>query len=323
MNRSSRYLLLTGAAAAVIAFVCGSCLLGAEPAPGYPGYLLRTFDCSGYGEPAACCFSSDGLYAVASAGNSLLFFELRHGNLSGNTALDSDVIAVVSVPGEGQLLVLSEQKLSVVSQSGFTVTGDVELAGAAAWLSISPDGGSAWVLHADGFITSLAPSDWTVLSYDSIGIGEPSGMAVSGDGSSLFIGSNGDSTICRLDVQDLERTGECDVYNTVISLFDGSDGMLCALVDGSNEIWFIDEGSCTVQYMMTVPDVPVCGASMPDGSFAYAGVPGTGLVVCSRSGEHVLKTAVYGLPGSVALESEGWNAVICSAEQMSISILEK
>jgi len=323
MNRSSRHLLITGAATAVIAVVCSSCLLGAEPDPGYPGYLLRTFDCSGYGEPAACCFSSDGLFAAASAGKDLLFFELRHGNLSGNTTLDSDVIAVVSVPGAGQLLVLSEQKLFVVSPSGFTVTGEVELEGAAAWLSISPDGSSAWVLHTSGFITRLAPSDWSVLSYDSAGIGEPSGLAVSSDGSSLFVGSNADSTICRLDVQDLERTGECEVYNTVISLFDGPDGMVCALVDGSNEIWFIDESSCTVHYMMTVPDVPVCGASMPDGSFAYAGVPGTGLVVCSESGELVLKTFAYGLPGSVAIENDGWNAVICSTEQMSISILEK
>ncbi len=323
MNRSSRRLLLTGAAGAVIALVCSSCLLGGEPAPGYPGYLLRTFDCSGYGEPAACCFSSDGLYAVASAGKTLLFFELRHGNLSGNITLDSDVIAVVSVPGGDQLLVLSEQRLFVVSQSGFTVTGDVELAGAGAWLSISPDGASAWVLHTDGFITRLAPSDWSVLSHEWTGIDAPSGLTVSGDGASLFVGSNGDSTICRLSAPGLERTGQCEVYNTVISLFKGPDGMLCALVDGSNEIWFVDESSCTVDYMMTVPDVPVCGASMPDGSFAYAGVPGTGLVVCSSSGELVLKTAVYGLPGSVTLESEGWNALICSTEQMSISILEK
>jgi hypothetical protein len=323
MSRSSSYFLLTGAATAVIALVCSSCLLGAEPAPGYPGYHLRTFDCSGYGEPAACCFSSNGLLAVASAGKDLLFFELRHGNLLGSITLDSDVIAVVNVPDGDQLLVLSEQKLFVVSPAGFTVTGEVELAGAAAWLSISHDGSSAWVLHTDGFITRLAPSDWGVLSYDSIGIGEPSGLAASGDGASLFVGSNGDSTICRLAVPGLEPTGECEVYNTVISLFKGPDGMLCALVDGSNEIWFIDEGSFFIDYMMTVPDVPICGASMPDGSFAYAGVPGTGLVVCSSSGEHVLTTAVYGLPSSVALESEGWNAVICSTEQMSISILEK
>ena len=323
MNRPGRNLLLTCSASVAVALVCSSCLLGAEEVPGYPGYLLRTFDCSGFGEPTACCFSSDGLFAVASAGQNLLFFELRHRNLYGNTALDSDVIAVVAVPDEGELLALTEQRLFVVSLSGFTVSAEVDLEEAAAWLSISPDGSSVWVLHTDGFLTRIAPSGWSVLSYDSLEIGEPSGLAVSDNGTSLFVGSNGDSTICRLDAQDLERTGECEVYNTVISLFDGSEGMVCALVEGSNEIWFIDEVSCTVDNMMTVPGVPLCGASTSDGSFAYAGVPGTGLVVCSRSGELVLKTSAYGLPSSIALDNEGWNAVICSADQMSISILEK
>jgi hypothetical protein len=55
----------------------------------------------------------------------------------------------------------------------------------------------------------------------------------------------------------------------------------------------------------------------------FAGVPGSGLVVASRSGELALITADYGTPSDIALHPEGRNAIMCSPGQMTITILEE
>jgi hypothetical protein len=112
-------------------------------------------------------------------------------------------------------------------------------------------------------------------------------------------------------------------YKPVQGLFRGPGGLFCGIVAGSNEVWLWDEETCQLDCMVTVPDTPGCGAAMQDGSFVYAGVPDRGLVVARLNGEQVLVTAEFGIPGEVAVEGEGWNAVVCAPGQMSITILER
>ena len=302
--------------------MCG-CILGSDPSPGYPGNLLRTFQCSEYGEPSLCSFSGDGRYALAVAAETLLFFELRHGNLMGETDLSAAAVDIAATADGGTVVVLTPQTLLAISISGFELQSEIQLEGTASALSLTPDDLEAWVLHTDGFVTRINASSWQVISREDTGIPLAHGLVVSSDGSALLLGDNGDSTVCRLRIDDFQIMSESGTFNPVNSLFPGPEGMFCGIVEGSNEVWFWDEQSCILVYMITVPDVPLCGASMSDGSFLYAGVPGTGLVVASSSGEHALSTAEYGYPADIALESEGWNAILCSPGQMTITILEK
>jgi hypothetical protein len=301
---------------------CG-CILGSDPAPGYPGNLLRTFQCSEYGEPSTCSFSGDGRYGLAVAGEKLLFFELRHGNLMGETELGATAVDMASTPDGGYALVLTQNRLFVVRISGFELLSEVQLQGTATALSLAPDGLEAWILHSDGFVSRIETSSWQVVSREDTGLQLVEGLVVSSDGSALLLGNNGDNTVCRLSIPDLQLVCRTETYNPVNALFKGPDGKFCGIVEGSNEVWFWNEQNCALDYMITVPDVPLCGASMSDESFLYAGIPGTGLVVASKSGEHVLTTAGYGYPADIALESEGWNAILCSPGQMTITILEQ
>ncbi len=315
-----RAVLLTASAAAGLV-LCG-CILGSDPSPGYAGSLLRTFQCSEYGEPSLCSFSGDGRYGLAVAGETLLYFELRHGNLMGETDLDASAVDMAATADGGIIVVLTPNTLLAVRISGFELHSEIQLEGTASALSLTPDGLEAWVLHTDGFVTRIDAISWQVISREDTGI-LAQGLVVSSDGSALLLGDNGDSTVCRLRIDDFQVMSESETFNPVNGLFPGPDGMFCGIVEGSNEIWFWDEQSCVLEYMITVPDVPLCGASLSDGSFLYAGVPGTGLVVARSSGEHVLSTAEYGYPADIALESEGWNAILCSPGQMTITILEK
>jgi hypothetical protein len=220
-------------------------------------------------------------------------------------------------------VVLAADRLIVVRIGEFQVHSETSLYGVSTDLSLSPDGRDAWVLHDDGFVTRIDTSDWQVIGTEDTGLSQAAGMAISTDGTSLFTGNNADSTVCRLSLPDLQVVASSETWNPVTGVYDGPEGLFSGTVEGSNEIWFWDEVSCELDYMITVPEEPVCAASMTDGSFVFAGVPGTGLVVASRSGEHAMVTPDYGTPTHMAIGPDGRNAIMCSPAEMSITILEE
>jgi hypothetical protein len=317
---------LTAAAATVLAVflsICG-CVLGTEEVPDYPGSHLRTFQCSGdYGEPSVCTFTGDGRYAVAVAGERLLFFELRHGNLMGETALGTEALGIEATADGSRILVLTEGSLLAVDVQGFSLLHETILEDTATAISLSPDGSCAWVLCDDGIVIWVDTSSWEISGTADTGIPQAMGLVASGDGNAILVGNCGDSTVCRLGIPDMQLQASSETWAPVLGLFPGPEGMFSGLVEGSNEVWFWRESDCQVDYLTTVPGTPSCGASMSDGSFLYAGVPGTGLVIARRNGEHALVTSEFGYPASVAVESAGWNAVLCAPGQMSITILER
>ena len=119
------------------------------------------------------------------------------------------------------------------------------------------------------------------------------------------------------------ETGSCTVPGDVISIFPGPQCFICAVVEGSNELWYIKKEDCVLYKMITFPVVPTTAASTPDGSYAYAVCENYGVIIVAASGQIEHTTTEFGYPQSIDLSSDGQRAVVCSSEYETVYILKK
>lgn len=112
-------------------------------------------------------------------------------------------------------------------------------------------------------------------------------------------------------------TAEAEVGGEIMDLERASDGF-CIAVQGSNEIWAFGP-MCSLLYLLTFPEVPDCGAAMPDNSFFLAGCGEIGLVVCALSGEQVHTDG--SLQGIQDVALSGDYALLASASDSSFVLL--
>jgi hypothetical protein len=112
-----------------------------------------------------------------------------------------------------------------------------------------------------------------------------------------------------------------DLSGQVIDLFRGPSGYICCIVQGSNEIWFIDVESGGLSLMMTIPEVPLSAAVMPDRSFSYASCPGIGVVVVASNGQIEFRSAEMGLPTSISIGGDGSRVALCCPDEGIVRLL--
>ena len=317
-----RYAVLLALLAVSLA-VFTSCIFDSQPAqPGYPAVLDATISFSSVGSPSMCkCMSQSGIALVA-AGSNLAVADIEAGqNVQViDIGVEIDDIADSDVDGYGYLV--ADSLLYRVDLGSPSVGDPVRLGGGCEYVSVSASAGRAWVAREDD---SLGVVDLQTLEFSTVKdvtFSDCQGMACADNGN-LFIADGGSSLIKALNTENWTEQGRLSLTGDVIDLFPGPSGYVCAIVEGSNELWFIRSSDCVLYKMITFPQTPSASACTPVGDYAYATCAGPGFVIVQENGETVLRTTDYGLPCSIDLSPDGERAVVCSGDNQAVYILAK
>ncbi len=301
-----------------------SCIFGEDESsiPGYPAEIDAEISYSSIGSPSLCKCMLDYDIALVAAGNSLAVVDIINGE---NTAvidlgMEIDDIADSDVDGFGY--VLTGSLLHPVNLSGAFLEDPVRFTVDCSFVSVSSEGDAAWVSMDNDSIGMINLITMEVSVVPDMAIEDCQGIA-SAQNSLLYIADGANGLITGYDTDTWTEIGHVSVPGEVYDLFPGPSGYICAIVDGSNELWFIKSETCTLYKMITFPVTPTAAAAMPDGSFAYATCPGTGMIIVAESGQIEKRTMDFGLPSSIDVSNDGERAVICSPDNESVFILVK
>ncbi len=301
-----------------------SCIFGGEePAiPGFPAEIDAEISFSSIGAPSICKCMLDYDIALVAAGNNLVIVDIIDGASEAviDLGMEIDDIADSDVDGFGY--VLTGSFLYPVNLSGAFTEDAIRITVECSFVSVSSEGDAAWVSMDNDSIGMIDLATEEVTVVPDMAIGNCQGIACA-QNSILYIADGSTGIITGYDTDTWVEIGHLSVPGEVYDLFPGPSGYICAIVDGSNELWFIKSETCTLYKMITFPIIPTAAASTPDGIFAYASCPGTGMVIVAESGQIELRTMDYGLPSSIDVSNDGERAVICSPDTEAVYILVK
>ena len=300
-----------------------SCIFDSEPSiPGYPADIDAEIPFGSIGSPSLCKCMIDYDIALVAAGSKLVIVDLINGDNEAiiDIGLEINDIADSDVDGFGY--VLTGSVLYPVNLSSALLEDPFKFTVDCSYVSISSEGDAAWVSMDNDSIGMIDLVTMEVSVIPDIAIGDCQGLA-SARNSILYIADGSKGLITGYDTETWTEIGNVSVQGEVYDLFPGPSGYICAIVDGSNELWFIKSETCILYKMITFPTIPTAAASMPDGSFAYAACPGTGMIIVAESGQMELRTTDFGLPSSIDLSNDGDRAVICSPDNEAVYVLVK
>ncbi len=301
-----------------------SCIFGAgEPSiPGYPIEIDAEIPFSSIGSPSICKCMFDYDIALVAAGTSLAVVDIVNGENEAviDLGVEIDDIADSDVDGFGY--VLTGSLLYPVNLSGAFLEDPIDILIGCSFVSVYSEGDAAWVSMDNDSIGMVDLATGEVSVVQNISVGDCQGIA-SAQNSLLYIADGSNSLIAGYDTDTWTEIGRVSVPGDVYDLFPGPSGYICAIVDGSNELWFIKSESCVLYKMITFPVIPTAAASMPDCSFAYASCPGIGMVIVAESGQIETRTMDFGLPSSIDISNDGNRAIICSPDNEAVYILVK
>ena len=303
--------------------VCTSCIFDSQPAqPGYPSVLDATISFGSVGAPQLCKCMNQGGIALIAAGTNLAVADIEAGqNVQViDIGVEIDDIADSDVGGYGYLV--ADSLMYAIDLGSASVGDPVRLGFSSEYISVSAEGDVAWVAGKDD---SLGVVDLQTLEFstvEDVTFSDCQGLA-SAENGNLFIADGGSSFITAWDTESWTEQGRLSLTGDVIDLFPGPSGYVCAIVEGSNELWFIRSSDCVLYKMITVPETPTAAACTSAGDYAYATCAGPGFLIVQDNGETVLRTMDYGLPCSIDLSPDGERAVVCSADNQAVYVLVK
>jgi DNA-binding beta-propeller fold protein YncE len=299
-----------------------SCFLDADPSePGYPSVLMATIDLDSLGLLQKCATTTNGALLV-SVGSSVAVIRLDDGSLLDILELGSSVCDLGDTDAAGYAYILTDDRLTPVSLGSWELQTPVTLGTGCLYTTVSPETGRAWVVDQADIISEVDLATGAVLSVPGKLVSDCMGLACSEDGSALFAVDGAENALVKLSTSGWTVSGTLDLSGGAIDLFRGPSGFVCCIVEGSNEIWFIDVESCTLTLMTTIPEVPLAAAVMPDRSFSYASCPGSGLVVVSSSGQIEYHSTEMGLPASIAISGDGSRVALCCPDEGVVRLLD-
>jgi hypothetical protein len=299
-----------------------SCFLDADPSvPGYPSALMATIDLDTLGLLLDCASTTTGALLV-SGGSRAAAIRLDDGTLLDILELGSAVCDLGDTDAAGFAYILTDDRLTPVSLSSWELQTPVPLGVGCLYTTVSPETGKAWVVDQSDVISEVDLATGDVQTVPGKPVSDCMGLACSEDGSALFAVDGAENAVVRLSTSDWTVSGRLDLGGQAIDLFRGPAGFICCIVEGSNEIWFIDAETCTLTLMTTIPDVPLAAAVMPDRSFSYASCPGTGLVVVSSSGQIEFRNADMGFPTSISISGDGNRVALCCPDEGVVRLLD-
>jgi hypothetical protein len=300
-----------------------SCILDSSPTvPGYPAKVDASISFESIGSPSICKCMIDYNLALVAAGNKLVVVNIVNGENESviDIGLEIDDIADSDVNGFGYLL--ADSFLYPVNLSTAALEDPIDIGVGCSYISVSSESDVAWVIMEDDSIGMIDLVTLEVTTMQKITANNCQGIA-SADNGDLFIVDGIKSIIIGYKTDTWTEIGRVPVPGEVYDLFPGPSGYICAIVDGSNELWFIKSETCSLYKMITFPVIPTAAASMPDGSFAYAACPETGMFIVAESGQMEFKTMDFGVPSSIDISGDGERAIVCSPDNEAVYILVK
>ena len=301
-----------------------SCIFDSPSAvPGYPSRVDFSIPFESVGTPSMCECTCVQDMALVIADNNIVLVDIAYGDLISVLDVGVEIRDLGDTDVDGYGYVLTDSLLYPVDLVGEHLDPPLNIGSGAKYISISGTDDSAWIVYKNDCLTKVDLLTHEVSGIPSKLLADCQGIAADQNGDVIFLAGGSRMVIAAFDTETWTETGSCSVPGDVISLFQGPPGFICALVEGSNELWFIKEENCDLYKMITFPVVPTTAASMPDGSYAYAACENIGLIIVAESGQIEHRTNEFGCPQSIDLSSDGQRAVICSAEYETVYILKR
>jgi hypothetical protein len=299
------------------------CIFDSEPVePGFPSELDATISFQEIGDPVLCKCMSGSALALVAAGTCLGVINMQSGQSPAALDLGIEIDDIADSDAAGYAWVLADSLLYPVDLSGPSLESPIRLRGSGRYVTVSSEGGRALVSMNDDSVTLVDLTSMQASTLAELQIQSCQGMAFGGD-ETVYAALGSEGVIAGYETGNWTEIGRVSVPGDVIDMFPGPSGYVCAIVNGSNELWFIRTSDCKLYRMTTFPETPMAAASMPDGCFAYATCAGSGLLVVAESGQIELRTQQYGLPSSIDISPDGARVVLCSADERRVYILVK
>lgn len=290
---------------------------------GYPSRVDFSISFESVGAPSMCECTCVQDLALVVAGDNIVLVDIEYGDVVSVLDVGVEIRDLGDTDVDGYGYVLTESLLYPVDLVGKRLDSPLDIGSGAKFISISVDDESAWIIHENDCLTKVDLLTNEVFSIPSKLLADCQGIAADQNGDVIFLAGGSRMVIAAFDTETWTETGSCSVPGDVISIFPGPPGFICAVVEGSNELWYIKKENCDLYKMITFPVVPTTAASMPDGSYAYAACENIGMIIVAESGQIEHRTDEFGYPQSIDLSSDGTRAVICSAEYETVYILKK
>jgi hypothetical protein len=310
------------AALSVTVLLAAGCLFDSEPAePGFPAELEATISFQDIGDPVLCKCMTGSVIALVSAGTSLGVINIQTGENPVALELGIQIDDIADSDSEGYAWVLADSLLYPVDLSGPSTGAPLRLRGTGSFVTVSSQGRRALISMDDDSVTLLDLTTLEMTTLEQLLIPSCRGLAFGGD-ETVYAALGSEGVIAGYETGGWTEMGRISVPGEVMDLFPGPSGYICAIVNGSNELWYIRTSDCKLYKMITFPETPTAAASMPLGDYGYATCPGTGLLVVSESGQVELRTQSFGFPSSIDISPDGGRVVLCSAEDRKVYILD-
>ncbi|MCD4848468.1 MAG: hypothetical protein K8R76_09765 [Candidatus Aegiribacteria sp.] len=290
---------------------------------GYPSRVDYAISFESVGVPSMCECTCVQDLALVIADDNIVLVDIVSGDMVSVLDVGVEIRDLGDTDVDGYGYVLTESLLYTVDIVGECLDPPLNIGSGAKFISISVVDGSAWIVHENDCLTKVDLITHEVFSIPSKLLDDCQGIAADQNGDVIFLAGGSRRVIAAFDTETWTETGSCPVPGDVLSLFPGPQGFICAIVEGSNELWFIKKENCDLYKMITFPVVPTTAASMPDGSYGYAACENIGMIIVAESGQIEYKTLELGYPQSIDLSSDGQRAVICSAEYETVYILKR
>lgn len=308
-------------AAVTVVFMASSCLFDSEPAePGYPSQLEATLSFGDVGAPAACKCMPGSEVALIAADSRIGVVQLQTGQLLASLDLGVSVDDLSDSQAGGFAWAVADSLLYRLDLSGPSLLDPMRLDGRGLYVTASSSENAVLVLMDDDSLFQVdvdSLKGWTVP-----GLALPGCQGLEyGGGGTLYAVLGSEGVIAGFNIDGWNEIGRVSIPGDAIDMFPGPTGYVCAIVNGSNELWFIRTSDCKLYRMITFPETPVAAASVPDGVYGFGSCPGTGLMVVSESGQVELRSMDYGIPSGIDITPDGERAVLCNAETRTVYIL--
>jgi len=314
--------VLVRLAALTALLAASSCIFDADPAaPGFPIEPMTAIPMDTLGAAPERCSAVSGGALLVSGGSRTAVVDLEDGILLGVLDVGASVSDLGDTDVSGYAWILTEDRLIPLGLDTWETGQPIQVAPGSEHLALCAETGTAWVTDASDGLGEVDLASGTVQACPGGLVRDCRGLACSRDGSALFAADGADSVIIMLSTESWTPTARLDLPGEPVDLFVGPEGYVCCIVEGSNEVWFVDEETGALTLMTTVPESPVAAAVMPDMSYCYASCPGIGLVVVAASGQLEYKGSDLGFPSSIAIGGDGERTALCCPEEGVVRIL--
>ncbi|MDM7992062.1 MAG: WD40 repeat domain-containing protein [Candidatus Fermentibacter sp.] len=289
----------------------------------FPFFYLQDVDCGN--TPTVCAFMSDGGDGLACAGSDLYFLDHGQGYVLAKVDLGVPLSCCTASSEGGFAAAASGLQFFYVSDETYAEHDPILLDAPASFLLTKPYGTVIYAVCADGSVSTVSTvgTQWSQISNDPTGVGQPSAAAITSDGSVIFVADAADSTIKALDPSGFGTLAEAYVGCPVADMCASPAGGAFAAPSDLPEVWHLDQSTGLHDYTVGLPGTPECIAVTPDAQYIFAGCTGHGIVVVDMQGEIQAQTGSYGQPSDIAVSGDGQRALYCSPDLMKLLMVSR